>query len=140
VRSNDLGAAAGFAARNDNGHVVLCHMGKPDVLNEPVSVWAGRLAPLASLPHVSCKISGLVTEAGPGNWTPDSLLPYAVAALELFGPERVMFGSDWPVCLHAAESDQVYGLAAAAASLLSDSERELFWGGNAERVYGLDPG
>jgi L-fuconolactonase len=137
VHSRDLAAAAKFCARHDRAPIVLCHLGKPDLQRETASEFAERLAPLARLPHVHCKISGLVTEARWGRWQAAELLPYLWAALELFGPGRALFGSDWPVCLCAAGIDEVYQLAEAAAAELSEGERDLFWGLNAVRLYNL---
>lgn len=138
VRSGDLPAAVAFCGRHDRGPLVLDHLGKPDVRNGSAAAWRGRVKPLAALEHVSCKLSGLITEAEWRAWDGRDLLPYLDAALECFGPERLLFGSDWPVCLLSGTYAQVRGLAEAATASLSESEREAVWGGNACRVYGLN--
>ena len=100
---------------------------------------AGELAALAGLPNVTCKVSGLVTEAAWDAWTPAQLLPYVRHAADVFGPERLLFGSDWPVCLLAAGYGEVVAAAewVLAEAGLGSSEREAVFGANARRVYRL---
>ncbi len=136
VTHRHLAAAARFAARHDDHWLVLDHFGKPDIARGAAH-WAEQARPLAALPHVVGKLSGLVTEAGRGCWTEEQLLPFFDAALELFGPQRLMFGSDWPVCLLAAEYRQVYQLCETALAPLTETQRSAIWGGTACRVYGL---
>lgn len=136
VTHRHLAAAAAFAARHDRHWLVLDHLGKPDIARGAAH-WARQIAPLAALPHVACKLSGLVTEAPGGQWTPEQLRPFFDAALEAFGPQRLLFGSDWPVCLLAAEYDAVAGLCEQALAGLSEPERAAIWGGNACRLYAL---
>ena len=137
IRSHDLPAAAAFCGRHELGPLVLDHLGKPDVRNESAAEWRERIRPLAALEHVSCKLSGLITEAPWRAWGERDLLPYLDAALECFGPRRLLFGSDWPVCLLSGSYGQVRGLAEAATASLSEAEREAVFGGNASRVYGI---
>lgn len=115
---------------------VLDHLSKPDIAGKVVEPWATHLAALAAEPNVTAKLSGLVTEAGP-QWTAELLRPYADVALEAFGPDRLMVGSDWPVCLLAASYDEVFDAAAQLCSGLSAAERAEVFGGTAARVYGL---
>ena len=115
---------------------VLDHLSKPDIEGRSMEPWASHLKALAAEPNVSAKLSGLVTEVGP-EWTVDRLRPYADAALEAFGPDRLMAGSDWPVCLLAAGYDEVFGAAEELCAGLSSSERDQVFGGTAERVYRL---
>ncbi|PWK85649.1 L-fuconolactonase [Lentzea atacamensis] len=115
---------------------VLDHLSKPDIAAGVVEPWAAHLAALAAEPNVTAKLSGLVTEAGP-QWTVDSLRPYADIALEAFGPDRLMAGSDWPVCLLAASYDEVFDAASLLCSGLSAAERAEVFGGTAARVYRL---
>jgi L-fuconolactonase len=138
IKSPSLAPAYDFARRHDRQPLVLDHLGKPDVINGTLAEWAQQLAPLAALPHVYCKLSGLITEAGWTTWRPDFLLAYLHQALELFGPERVMFGSDWPVCRLAGEYDHVYTLTQMAIASLSPSEQAAILGGNAMRLYDLN--
>ncbi len=90
---------------------------------------------LAALPNTVCKLSGLVTEADWETWTPAALRPYADTVLDAFGPDRVMFGSDWPVCNLAATYEQVMEAAHELTGLLTTPERDAVFGGTATRVY-----
>jgi L-fuconolactonase len=87
---------------------------------------------------VVCKVSGLVTEADWCGWHPEDLRPYLDVVFEVFGPGRIMFGSDWPVCALAADYQQVTGIVAGYASCLSPAEQAGVWGANAARFYGLE--
>jgi L-fuconolactonase len=87
------------------------------------------------LPNTVCKLSGMVTEADPARWTSDDLRPYADTVLEAFGPDRTMFGSDWPVCTLAATYGQVVRSAEELTSGLDGSERRSVFAGTAGRVY-----
>ena len=86
---------------------MIDHAAKPPVATGELEPWRARMAPFAELEHVSCKVSGLVTEADWKRWKPDDLVPYVSHLAEWFGPERLLFGSDWPVCLLAATYDEV---------------------------------
>jgi L-fuconolactonase len=134
VRARELPAALELAGRHPGVRFVVDHLAKPPVRDGDQSAWAEGLAALASLPNVSCKLSGLVTEADWSTWTPTELLPYLRRALDWFGPERSMFGSDWPVCLLAADYDEVVDLLLA---VLDRNERAAVMGGTATRVYNL---
>ncbi|WP_411144158.1 amidohydrolase family protein [Streptomyces sp. x-80] len=114
---------------------VLDHAAKPAVARGDWQPWAAGIADLARLPNVSCKLSGLVTEADWAAWRPRQLLPYARHVLDAFGPERVLFGSDWPVCTLAAGYADVVALAEAATGHLTPAERSAVFGGTAGRVY-----
>ncbi|MDJ1136378.1 amidohydrolase family protein [Streptomyces iconiensis] len=116
---------------------VLDHAAKPRIAVGEWEPWAGLLDQLAALPNVSCKLSGLVTEADWETWTQTEALPYARHVLDAFGPERVLFGSDWPVCTLAATYDEVAALADEATADLTQDERAAVFGGNAARVYGI---
>ncbi|ONK15851.1 amidohydrolase family protein [Streptomyces sp. MP131-18] len=118
---------------------VLDHLAKPPIAAGRSEPWAGLIATLAAEPNVHAKLSGLVTEADWARWTVADLRPYAERALEVFGPSRLMFGSDWPVCLLAADYGQVAAAAEELTSVLSAAERAEVFGGTAERVYGLPP-
>ncbi|MFC4032236.1 amidohydrolase family protein [Streptomyces polygonati] len=116
---------------------VLDHGGKPPIAADQWEPWAGQLGALAALPNVSCKLSGLITEADWESWRPQDVLPYARQLLEAFGPERVLFGSDWPVCTLAGRYADVYALAEQAVAALAPAERNAVLGGNAARIYRL---
>ncbi|WP_433335885.1 amidohydrolase family protein [Spirillospora sp. CA-294931] len=116
---------------------VLDHAGKPDIAGGAWDPWAGWITALAALPNVTVKLSGLVTEAAPG-WRDGDVLPYARHVLDAFGPSRLMYGSDWPVCTLAAAHARVAALAQSAVAGLSPHERDQVFGGTARRVYGIE--
>ena len=140
VRERELPAARAAVERLPQLRFVVDHLAKPRVREGVTEPWAARLAALARHPNVSCKLSGLVTEADWRAWTPAQLVPYVRHALAAFGPERLLFGSDWPVCLLAAGYAQVVDATAEALDRagLDAAGREAVFGGNARRVYGLD--
>ena len=115
---------------------VLDHLSKPPIAAGELHPWAVLVRELAAQPNVSCKLSGMVTEASPP-WTMASLRPYAEVVLDAFGPARVMFGSDWPVCLLAASYADVTSAARELTAALTREEQALVFGGTAARVYGL---
>ncbi|GAB2588828.1 amidohydrolase family protein [Streptomyces capparidis] len=137
VLPHQLPAAARAAAAVPGLTFVLDHLGKPPILEGAVHPWSQRVRALAALPNTVCKLSGMVTEADWGNWTPDDLRPFSDTVLEAFGPGRVMFGSDWPVCLVAADYARVLHTARDLTCGLSPGERAAVFHGTATRVYGL---
>lgn len=138
VTHRHLSEAVQFAARHDAHFLVLDHFGKPD-LSRGAAHWAKQIAPLAGMQHVVCKLSGLLTEPRPAGMTLNDLLPYFDAALEIFGAGRLMFGSDWPVCLLAGEHEDPWDLCQQATAALSTDEQAAIYGGNACTVYRLQP-
>lgn len=116
---------------------VLDHAGKPRIAAGATQPWADDLRALADLPNTVCKLSGLVTEADPHDWTVRDLRPYADTVLDAFGPDRLMFGSDWPVCRLAATYTEVVETALVLLDGLTDGERDAVLATTAERVYGL---
>ena len=122
---------------------VLDHLGKPNIAagttegSAPDAHWSAWIHELAAEPNVVCKLSGMVTEAHWSTWTVTDLRPYADVALDAFGPDRLMFGSDWPVCLLAGTYAEVFSTARQLTDLLSEEERAAVFGGTAERVYRL---
>jgi len=118
---------------------VLDHAGKPMIAERERVGWAADIAALGAEDNVAVKLSGLVTEADLDNWTIDDIRPYAGDVLAAFGPERTMYGSDWPVCLLAADYPRVAGLARALIAGLTEVERDAVLGGTAARWYRLDP-
>ena len=135
VRTRELPAARHAAATIDGLSFVLDHAAKPPIASGQFEPWATRLAELANLPNVSCKVSGLVTEADWNAWTVGQLAPYVDRLIELFSPERLMFGSDWPVCTLAADYDRVLHSARECLSDLSVTESEAVFGGTAMAIY-----
>lgn len=116
---------------------VLDHLSKPDIAGGAVEPWAGRLRALAGEPNVVAKVSGLVTEAHRAKWTVADLRPYVDIALEAFGPDRLLAGSDWPVCLLAADYARVFAATGELLSGCSAHEVDQVLGGTAVRAYGL---
>jgi len=134
VRTRELPAALATVRAHPEMRFVIDHAAKPRVAGGAWDIaWEKALAPLADEPNVSCKLSGLVTEADWKTWTRAQLRPYVTQVLEWFGPGRCMFGSDWPVCLLAADYAEVF-----------ETMREIIggdddvFGGTAMRIYGLE--
>jgi L-fuconolactonase len=137
VRPGQLPAAIDVAGDLDSVRFVLDHGGKPAISSGQREPWARQVAELARRPNVTCKLSGLVTEAGPG-WVPGQIAPYAGWLLDCFGPGRLMFGSDWPVCTLAASYGQVAGLVRdLLRGHLSTAELDAVFRRNAAAVYGV---
>ncbi|MFJ4425282.1 amidohydrolase family protein [Streptomyces bobili] len=137
VLPRQLPACARAAARHPGLTFVLDHLGKPPVASGAREPWESDLRALAALPNTVAKLSGLVTEADPADWTPADLRPYAETALDAFGPHRLMFGSDWPVCTLAARYGQVLDTARQLTGHLSADESAQVFETTATRVYGL---
>jgi L-fuconolactonase len=139
VRERELPAARAAVQRLPALGFVVDHLAKPRIREGVTAPWAGELAALARFPNVTCKVSGLVTEAAWDAWSPAQLLPYVRHAADVFGPARLLFGTDWPVCLLAASYADVVAAAewALAGAGLGPSEREAVFGANARRVYRL---
>jgi L-fuconolactonase len=140
VRAHQLAAAVETVAEMDDVRFVLDHGGKPVIVKGSLMPWTDHIRSLGSLPNVSVKLSGLVTEADAAAWTVEQLRPYAEVLIEAFGPDRVMFGSDWPVCLLAGTYEDVIGAAESVTASLSTSERDAVFGGTARTWYSLEEG
>jgi L-fuconolactonase len=139
VRERELPAARAVARRLPELTLVVDHLAKPRIRDGAVEPWAGELAALARQSNVACKVSGLVTEADWDAWTPGQLVPYVRHAAEVFGPDRLLFGSDWPVCLLAAGYAEVVEATVEALDRagLGSAERDGALGANARRLYRL---
>ncbi|MQP77592.1 amidohydrolase family protein [Stenotrophomonas sp. MYb238] len=135
-----LAPVAAFCTRHDRHWLVLDHLGKPAIGSDGEDAWRRHLRDVAALPHVLCKVSGLVTEVVGMRVDTDAIHRHLDAALEAFGPERLMFGSDWPVCLLRADHAAVATLVRDWAARLSGGEQAQLWGDNAARCYGVLPG
>jgi L-fuconolactonase len=116
---------------------VLDHAAKPPIASGALEPWASGVKALAAAPNVSCKLSGLVTEASWTSWAPTDIEPYASRIVEYFGASRTMFGSDWPVCELAATYPQVVDLATELTAALTPEERALIFAGTATAWYAL---
>ena len=118
--------------------LVIDHLAKPPIAGNEIKEWSDAFKPLARYPNVHCKLSGLVTEANWDSWRVDDLCPYVDSALESFGVDRMMFGSDYPVCLLAASYAQVLDAFHEILKDLSDTDREKIFANNAAKFYRLD--
>ena len=138
VKAPQLPAAIALVDRHPDLPFVLDHIAKPVIAGPPPAEWRRDLAELARRPNVCCKFSGLVTEVpGYASWTPELLWPYFDVVLAAFGPDRLMFGSDWPVCLAATEYARWYRFIESCVTGLTLDERNLILGGTAIRFYRL---
>ena len=137
VRTRELPAALTVAEALPDVRFVIDHIAKPAIRDGVRQPWSDRMAAFAALDHVSCKLSGMVTEADWEGWQPADLAPYVDHVLAVFGPRRVLFGSDWPVCLLAASYDRVVETARELLRGLSEADTALVFGGTATEIYGL---
>jgi L-fuconolactonase len=137
IYPRQLPAACAFADRNPALRLVVDHLAKPSVKAGAMEPWARDFRALARRPHVFLKASGLVTEADWASWTPAQLRAYLDVAFEAFGAGRVMFGSDFPVCLLAASYKQVKAVVTDYVSALSEAERTSVLAENAVAFYRL---
>jgi L-fuconolactonase len=138
VYPRQLPAARELVRRFPRQRFVLDHLGKPAVADRSISPWREEVRGLAASPNVYCKLSGLVTEASWTAWKPDDLRPYLDIALEAFGPDRCMIGSDWPVCTLAGSYEAVMGVVRDHVSRLAPAAQVAVLGGTATRFYGLE--
>ncbi|MCX4452433.1 amidohydrolase family protein [Streptomyces sp. NBC_01340] len=138
VLPHQLPAAVQAAAAVPELTFVLDHLGKPAIASGELEPWSTELGRLASLPNTVCKLSGLVTEADWASWTTADLRPFADRVLAAFGADRLMFGSDWPVCTLAAGYPEVVASARALTDTLTAAERTALWSATATRVYRIE--
>jgi L-fuconolactonase len=138
IYQNQLKEAYNFAVRLPNVHFVLDHIAKPLIKAQELQPWADDIRRLAELPNVHCKVSGMVTEANWQHWEKADFRPYLDVVFEAFGTERIMYGSDWPVCLAAGEYEGAKGILTDYLSMFSDDEVRDVMGNNAKRFYNLD--
>src|SRR6266852_9241167 len=137
VYAKQLPAAIELVARLPEQHFAIDHLAKPEIKARKTAPWAAQMREIAQNKNVFCKVSGLVTEADWHKWKPEDFKPYLDAVFDAFGPERLMFGSDWPVCLLAASYRQVKQLIEDYVDLYSSKDKEKIFGSNAMRFYGL---
>lgn len=132
-----LPVAAEFVSRFPRQRFVLDHLAKPFIKKQEMEPWKSDLQRLAKFPNIYCKLSGLVTEADWQDWRQEHILPYLEVAMNCFGPERLMIGSDWPVCTVAASYSRTMKVVSEFISGCSDKIREGIFGGNAARFWRL---
>jgi len=137
ISADQLPLVVDFCRAMDRHWLVLDHLGKPDIRNRQFDAWVRDVTPLADLPHVVCKLSGIVTEANDaqGAYDESHIQRYLDAALELFGARRLMFGSDWPVCSLVASYAVTTQIIERWSAKLSTVERDSIFGNTAAHVY-----
>ncbi|WP_100610104.1 amidohydrolase family protein [Confluentibacter lentus] len=134
---HQLGATLEFVKQFPNQKFVIDHIAKPYIKDGFYDGWATLMKEVAKYENVTCKLSGMITEADYKLWTPEQIKPYMELVLEAFGAERLMFGSDWPVCLVAGNYSKVKSLVTNFISTLSSSEQAQIMGTNAINFYNL---
>lgn len=137
IRPRHYSSTLACVAENPDQRFVLDHMAKPSIKAKAFDEWAAFIEKLAAQPNVFCKVSGLVTEADWTEWKVEDFMPYIKHVIACFGKERIMFGTDWPVCLVAATYEDVMKIAEEALVGFDDEEQRAFWGGNAAQFYAL---
>jgi L-fuconolactonase len=127
-----------YVLRHCSGNkFVIDHLAKPYIKTGKITQWANYMKKLAEFPNVYCKVSGMVTEADWYKWKKEDFFIYLDTVFECFGPHRLMYGSDWPVCLVAAEYEEQLDIVSSYFGKLSESEKAGIFGDNAARFYGL---
>jgi L-fuconolactonase len=137
VYHHQLSQVEPFVVRFPNQLFIIDHIAKPAIAKHDIKQWATHMRAIAQYGNVYCKLSGMVTEADVNNWTYDDIAPYIDVVLECFGPSRLVYGSDWPVCLVAASYEEQFGVVRKAIERLSPAEKKQILGENAIRFYHL---
>ena len=137
IYTKHLPVTAEFVERFPRMRFVLDHLAKPPIKSHQIESWAAGIRRLAAFPNVSCKLSGLVTEADWKRWKPGDITPYLDVAFETFGSSRLMIGSDWPVCLVASAYGRTLDLVKSYIQHYPAETREAVLGGNAQRFWRL---
>ncbi len=137
VYPRQLDAARELVAEFPRQAFVLDHIAKPEIAAGRLAPWSEAIAALAGHENLACKVSGLVTEADWASWRPADFVPYLDAVWNAFGEDRILFGSDWPVCLLASDYASVLEIVTTWAARLPERARAKLFGGNAARIYNL---
>jgi len=137
ITENQLEEAVRFVKALPEMPLVIDHIGKPNIAASSFEHWAKYMKQMSAFDHVYVKLSGMITEANWETWTPEDLKPYVDFCLEHFGPERLMYGSDWPVCLVAGTYAQVVSALKKMLSHLSEDEQAAIYGNTASKFYKL---
>ncbi len=138
VYHRQLPAAIELVRRFPEQKFVLDHIAKPDIRGGRLEPWKKRIEEIASFDNVMCKVSGMVTEADVAAWKDSDFAPYLETVFEAFGPNRLMYGSDWPVCLLGADYAGALGIVERAVQGWSEADRERLFGGNCAAFYGIE--
>lgn len=137
IYPRQLPAAIELVRRLPDQPFVLDHIAKPLIKDRTLSPWREQIRDLARSENVLCKVSGMITEASRTDWKAADFRPYLDAVFAAFGGDRLMYGSDWPVCLMAGSYEKVFGLVDEYCRALDGAVRDKFFGGNAARFYGV---
>jgi L-fuconolactonase len=137
IYPDQLGYAAELVAAFPDQKFVLDHIAKPNIKEGEITEWENHMRKLGNYENLYCKISGMVTEADWKSWTPKDFAPYMDVVVQSFGTGRIMFGSDWPVCLVAASYEEVLEIVTSYFASYSENERDRFFGSNAIEFYNL---
>ncbi|NBV49178.1 MAG: amidohydrolase, partial [Verrucomicrobia bacterium] len=135
IYPKQLEAAIRLAEAFPSQPFVLDHIAKPHIKDGTLEPWKSQLRRLAKSPNVWCKVSGMLTEADHESWKAEQFRPYLDTVFEAFGPSRLMYGSDWPVCLFAGSYEQAFRLVDDYARGLTAAERDGLFGGNCRKFY-----
>jgi L-fuconolactonase len=139
IYPKQLPASVEFVGKFPEQPFVVDHIAKPLVKEKEIASWSRHMRVLGAVSNVSCKVSGLITEGNWRHWRPEDFHPYLDVVFEVFGPDRLLFGSDWPVCTLAGTYTQVIGLVEDYVRDRPQSEKDKLFGGNAARFYGIKP-
>ena len=137
INSDQLRYIPALVSRFPDQRFVIDHMAKPSIKEHEISSWKRDIGLLAAHKNVCCKLSGMITEADLKHWTYEELVPYLDVVADTFGTGRIMYGSDWPVCLAAGEYADVIGILRTYFNTYSTHEQSLFFAGNAKQFYRL---
>ena len=137
LRPQHLPLVPRLAERIPELRMVIDHIAKPLIAAQRMDGWAEDMEAVSKIPHLCCKLSGMITEADPRGWKAEHLRPYVQHVLSLFGPDRLMFGSDWPVCTLAGTWKEVLAAFTQAVGPQTMEVREKLLGGTATKFYGL---
>lgn len=140
IRPREMPAALETVRALPGLRFVIDHIAKPEIAAAGIVGWAAGLRPFGAEPNAWCKLSGMVTEADWAAWTPEQIAPYIAEVLRVFGPSRCLTGSDWPVCLLAADYGRTLGLVRGAIAALPEADQQAILWDTAARVYRLDEG
>jgi L-fuconolactonase len=135
---DQLKYTADFVSRFPNQPFVIDHLAKPGIKNHQINEWEKDIRALAKFENVFCKVSGMVTEADWKAWKPEDFHPYLDVLVDAFGVDRLMYGSDWPVCNLAGIYERVVGLVKDYFSTFADAEQQKLFGGNAAKFYTIN--
>lgn len=137
IYHHQLAEALSFVKQVTDTRIVIDHIAKPSIAKQAIKEWEKHMMAMAESPNVYCKVSGMVTEAKWRGWTYEDFVPYLDVVIKAFGAGRLMYGSDWPVCLVASQYDEQFSILQNYIKAFSAEEKQKILGENAERFYNL---